>query len=156
MDALSRASDHTVRAILMALCADSRIYDKALSYLNQLEPEAVTKAKDTKTSPSDAKKRKPSSGLSICVQCDAPFSEDTTELCRYHPGDMDPDEEGGFWDEHEEHWGPIDTEENRRDMPEGFLWTCCDKVGTEPGCTSAPHQSNPDLSGKSGRYQSEP
>ena len=41
------------------------------------------------------------------------------------------------WADHDENChGPIDTEENRIEYPEGFLWNCCDEVnGDTPGCS---------------------
>lgn len=85
MDALAYASEHTIRAILTALCDDSRVYDKALGYLDRLEPEAKIKARSA-MSQENTKKRKLASTLSICVQCDETFYEGSTEKCRYHYG----------------------------------------------------------------------
>jgi hypothetical protein len=44
--------------------------------------------------------------------------------------------------------GPVDTQFNREEYPEGFIWTCCDKLGDEPGCQRGRHQANPELSKK--------
>lgn len=42
------------------------------------------------------------------------------------------------WDE--DVHGPMDTEENRRQFPENFTWSCCDRDGTQPGCTEGEHE----------------
>lgn len=51
--------------------------------------------------------------------------------------------------EDEEYWdnidlwdydGPIDTEENRDDHPEGFVYGCCEKHYGEEGCKVSWHE----------------
>jgi hypothetical protein len=137
-----------------------------------LEPQGVQKAKNsTGTGSADAKKRKPTSTLSICVQCGEPFYEDSNRGCRYHSGEfpartfasvapllnrnlgvMEPDYDGDFWADHDEDChGIIDSNEMREEFPDGFVWTCCDKLGSEPGCQVGQHQSNPENS-KKGRH----
>jgi len=50
------------------------------------------------------------------------------------------DDDEDFWADHDEDChGPIDTEENREQYPQGFSWDCCDEVGTAPGCTKGHH-----------------
>lgn len=187
MDALYHASDSTVRAILTALCDDRRVYAKALQYLDLLEPGAKTKAKSAAMSGTDSKKRKPISTLSICVQCDEPFYEDSTEKCRYHYGksrfysspllsfnvaviisskvsiggltvgigELEPDYESDFWADHDENChGTINTDEMREEFPDGFEWTCCEQLGSAPGCKLGRHESNPEKS-KKGKYVSD-
>jgi hypothetical protein len=82
MDAIRNASDQTVRAILVALCEDSAVYQKALDYLGKLEAQA----KDLM--PSNGK-RKATARLSICVQCESSFDEDDngSEDCQHHLGE---------------------------------------------------------------------
>jgi len=84
MDAFQFASDHTVRAILKALCDDSDVRTKALSYLAKLEPLAIQVAQAF-----PQVKRKITSGLSICVQCESSFDEadNTAKVCQYHNGE---------------------------------------------------------------------
>lgn len=51
----------------------------------------------------------------------------------FHPGEVEEDEES--WPDHDERvHGRIDTKQNRRDYPEGFVWTCCGGGLTSPGC----------------------
>jgi len=69
--------------------------------------------------------------------------------------DLELDYDASIWDEHEDVFGETDTKENRRSIPEGFQWTCCNRLGDELGCQPGPHQSNPDLSAKRGKYESE-
>jgi hypothetical protein len=57
---------------------------------------------------------------------------------------MEPDYDGDFWaDTEEKTHGPIDTEENRKEFPEGFIWQCCEKTGDKEGCEIGKHM--PDL-----------
>jgi hypothetical protein len=68
---------------------------------------------------------------------------------------MEPDYDSDFWADHDERChGIIDSDEMRDEFPDGFVWTCCDKLGSEPGCQVGRHQSNPEKS-KKGRYESE-
>ncbi len=56
-------------------------------------------------------------------------------------GWLEPDQDGDFWADHDEDChGTIDTEENKEEYPEGFVWTCCDKLGDElKGCREGKH-----------------
>ena len=58
-------------------------------------------------------------------------------------GDLDPDYENDFWADHDENChGTIDTEANREEYPEGFVWSCCDRQGDEPGgCLRGKHEA---------------
>jgi hypothetical protein len=38
--------------------------------------------------------------------------------------------------------GPIDTEEHKREYPDGFMWDCCGKSGTRRGCTRGKHRES--------------
>ncbi|RTE69316.1 hypothetical protein BHE90_016304, partial [Fusarium euwallaceae] len=80
------------------------------------------------------------------VQCGDCFVEEENPLsldCRYHSGERKVDWDGDFWADHDENChGPIDTEENREDYPEGFFWTCCDRPGDTLGCRRGKHQAD--------------
>lgn len=96
-----------------------------------------------------------------CANCDEEFDigqEREEGECRYHPGqsrafsfgiihcthtggfsgDLSVDYES-FVDWDEDCHGPMDTSSNRREYPENFLWSCCDRDGTTPGCVSNEH-----------------
>lgn len=149
MDGLKIASEHTVRAILIALCDDDEVQTKALNYLAQLEPQAITKARtlpDKALLAANGVKRKATSGLSICVQCESSFDEDDNKIkeCSYHNGELEPDYESDFWADHDEDChGTIDSDWCRKEYPDGFIWTCCEKTGTEEGCKLGRHESDP-------------
>ncbi len=53
-------------------------------------------------------------------------------------GDLEVDEEG-FPDHDEDCHGPMDTDENRREFPESFIWNCCEMDGTSEGCETGRH-----------------
>jgi hypothetical protein len=55
-------------------------------------------------------------------------------------GDLDVDEEY-FADHDEDCHGPMDTEENRAQFPEGFIWDCCDENALSEGCETGQHIS---------------
>ena len=50
--------------------------------------------------------------------------------------------EDDMWEDHDEDiHGIIDSEELRKEYPENYTWSCCEKDGTNPGCRSHPHKS---------------
>lgn len=60
----------------------------------------------------------------------------------YTSGDLEVNEDE-FPDHDERVHGPMDTEENRRDNPLGFIWDCCEANGVnEPGCEIGQHISS--------------
>ncbi|KAF9468177.1 hypothetical protein BDZ94DRAFT_1247374 [Collybia nuda] len=78
-----------------------------------------------------------------CANCDQDFDvheEREDDECIFHPGDLEVDE-GSFADWDEDCHGPKDTSSNRRDYPENFQWTCCDKDGLSEGCVQGEHKS---------------
>lgn len=64
------------------------------------------------------------------------------------------DSDSSVWYDHDEKtWGDPDTDFNREEYPEGFLWDCCEKRGDAKGCTSARHEV---VSGKRRKYARSP
>lgn len=58
-------------------------------------------------------------------------------------GELEPDDDGGFWDNHwEESESDIDTDGMREQHPEGFMWDCCGKDGTASGCKVTEHTAS--------------
>ncbi|KAK3346010.1 hypothetical protein B0T25DRAFT_267100 [Lasiosphaeria hispida] len=141
-NAISFATDNTVRAILTALCDDEDVRTKAYKFLGMLEPEAIVAAKNNGV----ARKRKATLIWSICVQCERPFNEEAKQekTCHYHNGELELDEESSIWADHDvgTHGDP-DCDHYRKECPEGFFWSCCEKNNLEPGCKLGYHQSDP-------------
>ncbi|KAH6990974.1 hypothetical protein BKA56DRAFT_667489 [Ilyonectria sp. MPI-CAGE-AT-0026] len=125
LDGMMGAPEHQIRAILLALCDDTAVRQRALKHYAALQ---------SFNSEATGLKRKAAGDLCICVQCDSPFyKEDNVQrACRYHP------DVHGTWD----------TPENQEEYPEGFMWTCCDKAGDASGCTKGNHEAHPDRSKK--------
>ncbi|RKL46078.1 hypothetical protein BFJ72_g2987 [Fusarium proliferatum] len=142
------APEQHVRAILLALLDDRSVKARALNHYRAL------KAADN---PVTGLKRKAMNDLFVCVQCDQAFThQDNTETsCRYHPGELIVDDTEDFWADHDEDChGEIDTPEMREEMPDGFRWTCCDKLGGRKGCTKGTHQADPAKSRRGGNVPS--
>ncbi|KAK5651496.1 hypothetical protein OQA88_11950 [Cercophora sp. LCS_1] len=122
-----KAEDWKIRAILTALCDDTDTCRKAEDLLKQLN-------------------RSNSSDTVICVQCGIAFNKNrnTKKLCRYHNGAMEPDYDGDFWADHDEDaHGEINTKDNKKEYPEGFIFDCCERMGDKPGCRRFRHESDP-------------
>lgn len=55
---------------------------------------------------------------------------------------MDVDDEDDFWADHDENChGEIDTEDMRKEYPEGFRWSCRQELGDKEGCHTGPHRA---------------
>lgn len=87
------------------------------------------------------KKRKAVPRWDVCANCEEEYDvsdERDEEECRYHTGCLDVDEE--FFADHDERChGPMDTEENRAQFPEGFNWDCCGGDALSEGCETGQH-----------------
>lgn len=106
----------------------------------------------SKGSGSNARKRKATEDIKICVQCQSPFYEDENDkkACKFHDGYLEVDYDNDFWADHDENChGTIDTPEMREENPEGFEWDCCGKGGDTNGCKRGPHKAT---GAERGRY----
>ena len=63
----------------------------------------------------------------------------------HHPGELDEVnwDEGDYWCDWDH--GPIETNYNRRECPDGFYWSCCGELGSAKGCTKGKCKFNEDL-----------
>ncbi|RBR23562.1 uncharacterized protein FIESC28_03744 [Fusarium coffeatum] len=159
LDELLHAPEAQIRVILRALCQDTQVRNSALDYLDSLK---ILYGSDSGVFGPDATtttKRKADDEILICVQCDCSFYKNGNDKtsCEYHWGECEPDYESNYWADHDEgSHGPIDTKDNRKDCPEGFVWTCCDKNYTEDGCARGFHEADPRKSRReSGREPSD-
>ncbi|KAF7547846.1 hypothetical protein G7046_g8877 [Stylonectria norvegica] len=142
------APEGEVRAVLMSLCNDQRVRRKALANWKLVRCPLTP---NTANEPNRGTKRKATSDILICVQCDEYFFTDdnTKKGCNYHFGELECDYDSPKWIDWDERChGPEDSEENREAYPDGFTWTCCDKEGGSSGCAKGRHEANPDLSKK--------
>ncbi|QYS97456.1 hypothetical protein H0G86_004688 [Trichoderma simmonsii] len=134
-EAVRNISGDQAKAILLSLCTNHVIRAKVASYAKRLDQEE------------SSKKRKPESTIAICVQCDQPFYEEDNDetSCVHHDGLLEVNYKAEVWEEIDDD-GPFGYEE---DVPEGFNWNCCGKIGTSAGCIKSPHQADPEKSSKS-------
>ncbi|KAM0250725.1 hypothetical protein ACHAQJ_008480 [Trichoderma viride] len=136
-EVIKSISGDQAKAILLYLCTSPVICSKVVSYAKRLDQE-------------ESRKRKPESSIAICVQCDQPFHQDDNDdsSCVHHDGVLEVNYKAEAWDDIDDD-GPIDASENE-DVPEGFNWTCCGKIGTSEGCKKGPHQADPEKSRRTG------
>ncbi|KAI1306635.1 hypothetical protein F5Y03DRAFT_136117 [Xylaria venustula] len=140
---LANAPPEILRAVLIALCKDPYQKRKAISYFTKLEALESKQRQAVGTGSSSANrpnKRRADSELAICTNCKEPFSADDNppDACRYHPGYMEKNPESSDWDDWPEY--DSESEENKEDYPEGYLWDCCEQPGDSVGCTRASHE----------------
>ncbi|MCJ1391949.1 hypothetical protein MMC18_004816 [Xylographa bjoerkii] len=101
----------------------------------------------------------------VCEQCEKEFDvrKNWKKACNYHTGMgtpknksrmparltwrlcfigiLDVDWDSDIWADHDENChGPVDTEENKEEYPEGFIWDCCEKRGAAEGCKIGWHK----------------
>ena len=57
------------------------------------------------------------------------------------PGELKVDYDGEEWADWDDAHGEIDTEENREEYPQGFMYKCCQGDGDSKGCKRGPHAS---------------
>ncbi|KAJ0137465.1 hypothetical protein CTA2_2032 [Colletotrichum tanaceti] len=125
LDAIGRISEADARKVLLVLCdGDERVRGAALGVYGTM------------------------SKTDVCVRCNLKFDQDnnSAEACCYHTGTFELDESLEFWEEVDDYDGggnPFyqrDSAEVRTDCPEGFRWTCCDRVGDVAGCRKGRHE----------------
>lgn len=129
-------------------------------------PTSRKRALESSASPRKAQKR---IRYQTCTQCKKEFdaSNNSNNACKWHPGELvlhlkaiwsnhhvlDPapgccsdkqlgelelDHDSSTWDDWDESWCP-EKDTMADEMPEGFLWTCCDEDGLAEGCNTTRH-----------------
>ncbi|EMD94608.1 hypothetical protein COCC4DRAFT_75017 [Bipolaris maydis ATCC 48331] len=153
---IDSATPERVRALLKHLSTTSPANFAYIQGELMLRPGALKRARseeqdkeddDTESDYSDeqtdAPVRRPR--FDICEQCGEEYDvlHNEKKSCQWHEGELEVDYEGDFWADHDERChGTIDTQDMREVYPEGFIWSCCDELGTEPGCKETRHRPN--------------
>lgn len=156
MDRIFLAPESLIRAVLVALCDNERLHARSLSYLDSLEKlhppttstgatkiQAHTNIHPQPTGSRLLGKRKAPEPPppQICIQCKRAFfsASNNPHACAFHHGRMDMNPSHQDWAGDDSHKKCHDTDDNREDKPEGFLWSCCGRGGAGPGCTEGEH-----------------
>lgn len=133
---LKNAPEHIVRTILRTIChEDSDIKPRTSDYLDKFDAMLAD------TTSSSGKRKASGPEITLCVNCENPFieAENSDAACLYHPGEMEWDDSEGQFDVFEGDPDP-DTEENKREFPEAFVWSCCQERGDgKKGCVRTRH-----------------
>ncbi|KXJ90531.1 hypothetical protein Micbo1qcDRAFT_205365 [Microdochium bolleyi] len=153
-------SDARVRAVLQYLCKDS-----GNSFITKARGDGSLSgaAGGNEVASVIAKKRKAgddnsiateieNSTVQICIYCSTGFTPDSNHnrVCRSHDGTLDVDTESNFWDDifaerpdpHTNPHAEADSEEYRKEYPEGYIWSCCNRNGTKRGCKLRAHRGS--------------
>ncbi|KAI4284986.1 MAG: hypothetical protein L6R38_001001 [Xanthoria sp. 2 TBL-2021] len=125
---------------------------------DQSESESSSKdeaaaAEETRNTVHGLKRLRPR--YATCTNCEEEFDITQNESgdCVYHPEETEVDYDGDAWADHDEDWhGTIDSEEMRREFPEGFIYPCCDKNGESEGCKTSRHIEKIPYPSKKTRY----
>ncbi|CAI6340737.1 unnamed protein product [Periconia digitata] len=127
---------------------------KTLKEICDQSPEAYNIARSklligtaVDANPSEGQKRKHELGVQryeICEQCEKEYDveENGEDACAWHAGDLEPDYEAEFWADHDEDChGVIDSDELRKEYPEGYTWSCYEQRGdVGEFCEHGPHE----------------
>ncbi|KAK4152401.1 hypothetical protein C8A00DRAFT_16291 [Chaetomidium leptoderma] len=128
---IQNATDHEVRTVLAGLCADSTNKRYAEKLFDRLDQTAKAYG--------DRKLAVPT--LDICLNCKQAYNEaqNAANACHYHSGIIEINHDSEAW---VDCWGDEihDSEEMREDLPEGFMWSCCEKDMDAPGCMRGSHK----------------
>lgn len=156
MDRILLAPEPLIRAVLVALCDNERLHARSIRYLDRLEklhPAPASTGPTKPEAPADIPPQPPSSKLlgkrktseppppQLCIQCKHAFLPDgnNPQACAFHHGRLDIDPSHRTWAGPDRARQHNDTDDNREDRPEGFLWSCCGRGGARPGCTEGEH-----------------
>ncbi|CZR59438.1 uncharacterized protein PAC_09330 [Phialocephala subalpina] len=83
-----------------------------------------------------------------CEHCDEEFDVTNNEKgdCLWHTGMKENDYEADVWADHDPQChGPYSDFEDDYEMASGFIWSCCDEEGNNPGCKSTKHKASVNL-----------
>ncbi|KAJ3949694.1 uncharacterized protein N0V96_000821 [Colletotrichum fioriniae] len=117
---LEAVSGTDARKVLFALCReDERVRRRAVDLLQKMPR------------------------TDVCANFKEKFdvNRNAPDACRYHPGDFELDEDLEVWETIDDigQFYEMDSEESRADVPEGFRWSCCQRVGDVEGCQEEQH-----------------
>ena len=77
-----------------------------------------------------------------CQNCldDFDVTNNGSEACEYHPGELEVDFESSTWDDWDDNVHGHVEDMSESEYPEGFAWNCCNEDGLAPGCETGWHQ----------------
>ncbi|KAF2825775.1 hypothetical protein CC86DRAFT_34829 [Ophiobolus disseminans] len=132
----SKPTQHAAQAHILSTAIQSASLTRLQTVLQEIcleSPEAYNLACQKLLVSSGKRKRESTHRYEICAQCKQEYdvTQNCSDACQWHPGVMEPDMDEFFADHGPEH-GPV--EDYRDEMPEGFVWDCCDARGDEEGC----------------------
>ncbi|KAK7044063.1 hypothetical protein VNI00_007778 [Paramarasmius palmivorus] len=140
--ALNTVSVERLRVILMAICEQVPSVERAMTKEFVVAGPKNSKRKMTEEEGDGSDIEELAPRYSYCKKCKEEYdvtTERQEEECIFHTGDLECDYES-FVDWDEDCHGPMDTDENRKQFPENFRWSCCDEDGTDKGCEREMHE----------------
>ncbi|KZL81225.1 hypothetical protein CI238_11097, partial [Colletotrichum incanum] len=149
MDGIRALSADQARSVLIALCNDERIRRDAAFLSRKLRKSEEAQSTQEAESLGGLAKSV------VCVQCNEMFNpaeNSSREDCRYHPGFFQLNLDDDFWADDDQDERALDTVEYREAFPDGFKWTCCERVGHVTGCCKGPHEADPCKSKRKGKF----
>ncbi|KAJ5618986.1 hypothetical protein N7510_002970, partial [Penicillium lagena] len=139
------AKDALIRKLFVPEDCVPGVPESADSDTESSEDDSDEEREGDSTSPPTAQTTTGSKRLrtryAICENCEKEFdvTSNTSKSCFYHFDISQPDYDA-FADHDENCHGPIDTDENRNEYPQFFIYQCCDRDGTEQPCENDWHR----------------
>ncbi|EJT69656.1 hypothetical protein GGTG_12540 [Gaeumannomyces tritici R3-111a-1] len=144
-EAIHTISADRLREFVRELCTTSETARKHFSdrLLVDLTTEDADNTPAEEGASTGQKRKHTRQRYEVCEQCNNEYDVETNgpTSCVWHDGETEPDDDGDFWADHDERChGTIDSEWAREEYPEGFIWSCCDKIGVgAEGCQTGAH-----------------
>ncbi|EFX04776.1 caib baif family enzyme [Grosmannia clavigera kw1407] len=122
-DHIVEISDHTAHLVLIALCKDPGTRQDAMKVIANFDVAEQNRPL-SENSTCSTKRKVRDDDVMVCEQCTKIYTEDENSdtACNFHSGQLEPDYDGEVWCDHDEDsHGIIDSDELRREYPEGYI-----------------------------------
>ncbi|KAK3989439.1 hypothetical protein QBC44DRAFT_369945 [Cladorrhinum sp. PSN332] len=145
-DKILNAPEQHLRAAVRALCYDqTKARDRLEEFVDFLQDNCQDIDNDKNNNNNNNDNKNKPSDFHVCTQCGEFFFEVENEEgdCVYHPGKPEMNDDHSTWDDWEE-WrdGRLDDPTIYFDeLPEGFIYTCCNQQGDAEGCAESRYVS---------------
>ncbi|KAJ5345197.1 hypothetical protein N7452_003201 [Penicillium brevicompactum] len=129
---LNGLNEKTLREVFKSVCAKSDAARKEaesqllLLLLASSADSPASQALGTEKSSAAGKTTVPR--YALCGNCKEDFdvTANTDKSCRYHPSFSEADQDSHLYEDLDD-WMEADTEENREEWPECFIFLCCEQ-----------------------------
>ncbi|KIW67502.1 hypothetical protein PV04_06746 [Phialophora macrospora] len=143
-EAITSATLPRLRTVLLKMCRQDPVCVALAS--KELLVEAKTRGREGGDAITATKRHR--KAYEMCSQCHVEYDvkENAVRgkahgLCKYHPGEKELQSDADFWGDYDEGcYGDMESLIDEPDFADGFVWTCCEMVGSAPPCRTTKHR----------------